>query len=96
MSATLDTKLSKYPHHNRHGFTLIQTCDCVPEQYDVYKGKQQVGYLRLRHGYFYASQEPGGEQLYDAEPDGDGMFEDYERDYYLDRAVEAIKRKDGK
>ena len=31
---------------------LIQTCGACPEQYDAFIGEEQVGYLRLRHGYF--------------------------------------------
>ena len=27
---------------------FIQTCVGCPEQYDVYDGKEQVGYVRLR------------------------------------------------
>ena len=28
-----------------------QTCAAYPEQYDVWKGDEQVGYVRLRHGH---------------------------------------------
>lgn len=33
-------------------FILEQTCYAYPEQYDVFLDGKQVGYLRLRHGYF--------------------------------------------
>lgn len=76
---------------NVGGCFLIKTCSACPEQYDVYKGKMQIGYLRLRHGDFRADYpECGGETVYEAEPRGDGLFEDDERDKYLGEAVEAL------
>ena len=33
------------------GLTFDQTCGACPEQYDVFKDGEQVGYVRLRHGY---------------------------------------------
>lgn len=32
------------------GLLFHKTCDMCPEQYDVYKGTKQVGYVRLRWG----------------------------------------------
>lgn len=63
---------------------LVKTCNFCPEQYDAFIDGKQVGYLRLRHGYF-AVQYPGpmGEIVYEAEPEGDGLFEDGEREGYL-------------
>ena len=37
-----------------NGYRLILTCGACPEQYDVFDGDRQVGYLRLRHGHFRA------------------------------------------
>lgn len=70
---------------------LIKTCDACPEQYDARIGSALVGYLRLRHGYFYV-QYPwcGGKLIYEAHPEGDGIFEEHERDRYLIAAKEAI------
>lgn len=76
---------------NVGGCFLIKTCSACPEQYDVYKGKMRIGYLRLRHGFFRADYpDCGGETVYEAEPKGDGIFEDDERDKYLNEAVEAL------
>ncbi len=73
--------------------TLVKTCEACPEQYDVYDGTVVVGYLRLRHGRFRVDVPTcGGTTIYEASPDGDGMFEDHERDYYLRFAVDAIER----
>lgn len=69
---------------------LVQTCGACPEQYDGYLGEQIVGYLRLRHGYFYA--ECYGEIVYEARPAGDGIFTYEERDFYLTEAKNAIKQ----
>lgn len=68
-----------------------QTSFACPEQYDVFIGEAQVGYLRLRHGAFRVDYpECGGETIYTAEPDGDGEFTNAERWEYLDRARVAI------
>ena len=73
--------------------TLECTCDACPEQYDAFLDGDQVGYLRLRHGYFYASvPDVGGTVVYEAEPNGDGIFENDERQFYLNQAKLAIAR----
>jgi len=73
---------------------LVKTCSACPEQYDAFSGDEQVGYLRLRHGGFSVSYpECGGDVIYEASPQGDGCFEDEERDYYLRFAVDAIERR---
>jgi len=74
---------------------LVMTCGACPEQYDVFLGDSQVqvGYLRLRHGYFYAQcPDVGGEYVYEAEPEGGGIFEEHERERYLGEARAAIAR----
>lgn len=74
------------------GLQLVMTCGACPEQYDVFFYGAQVGYLRLRHGYFRAEfGDVGGPVVYQAHPKGDGIFEDGEREYYLSEAVAAIK-----
>ena len=74
-----------------NGYTLKRTCFACPEQYDVYKDGKDVGYLRLRHGIFRA--DCGGDTVFQAQPTGDGIFDDYERDRYLRLAVTAIHEK---
>ena len=72
---------------------LVMTCGACPEQYDAYDGDVQVGYLRLRHGFFTVNcPHHEGEEVYSACPEGDGIFEEHERDYYLRFAVDAIQR----
>lgn len=75
------------------GAMLVLTCSACPEQYDVFKGGQQIGYLRLRSGSFTADYPYcGGRLVYSAHPRGDGMFDDeYERRTYLTKAVSALK-----
>jgi hypothetical protein len=70
-------------------YRLVLTCGACPEQYDVFKGEENVGYLRLRHGRFTADA-PFGHTIYTAYPNGDGVFDDDERDRYLAEAVAAI------
>lgn len=74
---------------------LVMTCAACPEQYDAfYKGKQ-VGYLRLRHGEFRVDFPTCGDEtiFYSEEMQGDGMFEDDEREHFLMKAKEAIAKK---
>lgn len=33
-----------------HGLLFVQTCQCCPEQYDIYYKGDQIGYLRYRYG----------------------------------------------
>jgi hypothetical protein len=76
------------------GLKLVLTCFACPEQYDAFDGRGKlVGYLRLRHGRFTVDvPHCGGETIYSAAPNGDGMFDDDERMYYLLEAVTAIKK----
>jgi len=70
---------------------LDMTCGACPEQYDATIGNQVVGYLRLQHGHFTVEcPTTGGAYVYEAEPVGDGMFENWEREKYLTAAKEAI------
>lgn len=73
---------------------LVQTCYACPEQYDVFLEGKQIGYLRLRHGYFRADYpDHTGETVYDANPIGDGIFEESEREGYLNMAKRALIKK---
>lgn len=75
------------------GLKLECTCGACPEQYDVFDGERQVGYLRLRHGHFRADcPDCGGETVYESEPEGDGVFADEERMQELTSAVKAIRK----
>jgi hypothetical protein len=60
-----------------------------PEQYYVFDGEDQVAYMRLRNGFFYATVN-GESAVFKAHPKGDGMFEGDERERYLEAAVRAI------
>lgn len=77
------------------GYELIKTCIACPEQYAVYDGYRQVGYLRLRHGDFSVYYpDHKGVAVMSAEPKGDGSFDPDERQHYLERAVRALKLED--
>jgi len=75
------------------GLRLVCTCGACPEQYDVFDATgKQVGYLRLRHGSFRVDVPTAcDETIYEAKPEGNGIFEDHERAKYLCEAVKAIK-----
>ncbi len=73
------------------GLRLELTCSACPEQYDVFL---KVGYLRLRHGKFSVDYpDCGGETIYEAEPNGDGIFNKDERVKYMEEAMKAILKK---
>ena len=73
---------------------LIKTCSACPEQYDAYLGDRQVGYLRLRHGYFRVDYPHCcGETIYEATTKGDGIFDSDEREFYLNMAIHAIEER---
>ena len=90
----LDT-LRVHPNSTEiNGYDLVLTCSIWPEQYDVLKEGEQVGYLRLRSGYFYASYPDCSDDIvYEAEPWGDGCFGDKERNFYLTKAIDAIDKR---
>jgi len=72
---------------------LDKTCNACPEQYDAFYGDRQVGYLRLRHGYFTVEcPDVYGDIVFEASPSGDGIFEEHERPYHLLKARLAIAR----
>lgn len=74
-----------------NGCTLVMTCGACPEQYDVFFGSFQIGYLRLRHGDFSGSYPNyDGDVVYRAYPKGDGCFDDDERMFFLKEAVDSI------
>jgi hypothetical protein len=71
-----------------NGLRLELTCSACPEQYDVFL---KVGYLRLRHGEFRVDYpDCGGKTIYEAEPNGDGIFNKDERVKYMEEAMKAI------
>jgi len=75
------------------GCRLICTGSACPEQYEVFDDttREQIGYLRLRNGWFPADTPTwGGETVYEANPHGDGVFDEDERIGYLTDAVKAI------
>lgn len=52
---------------------FVQTCGACPEQYGVFLGSEQIGYVRLRHGAFRVDYpDCGGEVVMRAE------FDDWE------------------
>jgi len=74
------------------GLKLVCTCGACPEQYDVFDGERQVGYLRLRHGHFRADcPDAGGETVYEAETEGDGVFSEEERRPQMEAAIKKIR-----
>lgn len=86
-----DTDFTSTGHFLIDGVMLVNTCRACPEQYDAYKGRQKIGYFRLRHGSFRVDDERcGGQTVFRAEPDGDGIFEPHERETWLRAGVAAL------
>jgi hypothetical protein len=77
---------------------FVKTCTACPEQYEAFIGKKQVGYLRLRWGYFEVEYpDVGGKELLGIQIDKSGWqgeFNDEEqRKFYLKKAKEVITKK---
>lgn len=77
------------------------TCGACPEQYDVFKNEDYVGYVRLRHGYLYVSDPNDDEVLWsNANPsdediivEGDGIFHsEDEREYFLNKIADVLHK----
>lgn len=79
--------------HMIENYRLVCTSMACPEQYDVFNSEgTQVGYLRLRSGWFRADVPVcGGKTVHEAYPRGDGLFDDDERQAHLTEAVRKIK-----
>lgn len=83
----------KYPRQIL-GCEIVQTCAACPEQYEVFLGDQQIGYLRLRHGTFRADYpDCGGLTVYEIAALGDGVFEPLEREPHMLLAVRALLKR---
>lgn len=79
----------------RGGLFFVQTCGACPEQYDVYKGKNQVGYVRLRSGAFRVDAPDCGGATVLSEDYGDGLcgsFSSQDRAPALERAASALTK----
>jgi len=74
------------------GTQLVCTCSAAPEQYDVFLGTRQIGYLRLKWGEFYAAYpDVSGDVVYAASIDDEAsIFSDNERAKHLPAAVNAL------
>lgn len=72
------------------GYELRLTCESCPEQYDVYWRDDQVGYLRLRHGWFRADNTVNNTVYTTTNCRGDGIFEPDERQEFLTKAINRI------
>lgn len=72
-------------------YFLRQECDVCPESYYVYSADgDEIGYLRLLDAVF--SAYVGDEFVHVSCPEGDGIFEEDERDYHLENGVIAIAK----
>ena len=75
------------------GLKFVMTSCACPEQYDVYKGDEAVGYVRLRHGNFSVRTADQGVSLYFNRITDEGCFDSSEsRAIHLGRAACAINR----
>lgn len=77
-----------------NGLRFELTCSMCPEQYEVFDGTKQVGYVRLRWGCFRVDYpDCAEEELLSLELDGEqGCFDsDDQRLAYLTKAALAIR-----
>lgn len=74
---------------------FVETCGACPEQYDVFKGGRQVGYVRLRWGTVTCDfPDCRGDTIYSHSFENDGWKGCFdgpeERETYLNRIATAI------
>jgi hypothetical protein len=75
----------------RNGLEIKLTSYACPEQYEIFKDDKQVAYYRLRHGAFRVDiPDCGGNTIYEAEPKGDGIFDNDERLVYMTKALREL------
>lgn len=81
-----------------NGYKFVRTCDACPEQYDVFKGDIEVGWVRLRYGTLSAYYMGG--LIYSREFDDEydefkGEFSsDEEREHCLEVIAKEIAWED--
>jgi len=80
------------------GYLFHKTCDMCPEQYDVYRGKKQVAYVRLRMGHLTVDapkclMELVYEKRYPNDPYKGCFDNDKERMEQLIEIVKILKRR---
>ena len=77
------------------GLVFHKTCDLCPEQYDVYKNEEQVGYVRLRHGCLTVECPDALDKLIYCKTFSDGVrgcfYDNNERISYLKKIAKCIK-----
>jgi len=62
-----------------------------PETYEVFKRKEHIGHMRVKHGRFAVYSPPIGTSIvYEARTEGDGNFSVKERERLLFAGLEAI------
>lgn len=72
-------------------FEFVKTCDACPEQYDIFKGHIEVGWVRLRYGTLSAYYMGG--LIYSREFDDEykGEFSsDEEREHFLEVIAKEV------
>lgn len=79
------------------GYLFHKTCEAWPEQYDVYRGKKQVAYIRLRWGNLIVEvPDVDGELIYHKNYENDPakgyFYTQEERMGQLRRIVKILKR----
>lgn len=93
-----DLLISDPPVETAVSIELVRTSLAMPEQYDVFRDGRQIGYLRLRHGYFrahYPDHTADG-AVYETGVRGDGFFhDDEERARELRAAAVELLKADG-
>ncbi len=76
-----------------NGLNFVMTCGACPEQYDVFRGENEVGYVRLRWGHL-SCDAPYGTTVFDAQIDEGGwrgLFESpEEREKWLTKCAKEI------
>ncbi len=77
--------------YNIKDIELKLTCEACPEAYEAFMNGKQIGYLKLRYGNFTVEYpREGGKVIYRGYPQGDGEFEENERELHLNIAKRKL------
>jgi hypothetical protein len=74
------------------GINFVESCYACPESYDAYLEDKNIGYAKLRRGFFYVEYPNiGGTVVFEGHPRGDGRFtDDSDREHFMTHAARAL------
>ena len=94
-SKIAEESLPQLDNHEIEGLKFVLTCSQSPEQYDVYKGDEEVGYVRYRFGNLSADYTVMGDEdlLSETLPEETGILTEQQRAFWLPYIAKLINKR---